>query len=90
MRAGISKSETRPARSTNTSGNSPAGKVLRRRPATLTKLATTRQSDAMSKDLKRTGFRFVGSTICHAFTQAVGMVDEHQRNCWVADRVGYS
>jgi DNA-3-methyladenine glycosylase I len=63
------------------------GKVLRRRPARLTGVATTtRYSDAMSKDLKRKGFRFVGSTICHAFMQAVGMVDEHQRDCWVADR----
>ena len=63
------------------------GKVLRRRPATLTGIATTtRQSDAMSKDLKRRGFRFVGSTICHAFMQAVGIVDEHQRDCWVAAR----
>jgi DNA-3-methyladenine glycosylase I len=62
------------------------GKVLRRRPATLNGIATTtRQSDAMSKDLKCRGFRFVGSTICHAFMQAVGMVDEHQRNCWVSE-----
>ena len=38
----------------------------------------------MSKDLKRRGFRFVGSTICHAFMQAVGMIDDHERNCWVA------
>ena len=64
------------------------GKVLRRRPATLTGIATTtRQSDAMSKDLKRKGFRFVGTTICHAFMQAVGIVDEHQRDCWVAARI---
>ena len=42
----------------------------------------------MSKDLKRRGFRFVGSTICYAFMQAVGIVDEHQRNCWVAKRAG--
>ncbi|MGD0490152.1 MAG: DNA-3-methyladenine glycosylase I [Steroidobacteraceae bacterium] len=63
------------------------GKVLRRRPARLTGVATTtRYSDAMSKDLKRKGFRFVGSTICHAFMQAVGMVDEHQRDCWVTER----
>ena len=63
------------------------GQVLRRRPATLAGIATTtRQSDAMSKDLKRKGFRFVGTTICHAFMQAVGIVDEHQRDCWVAAR----
>ena len=63
------------------------GKVLRRRPLRLNAVATsTRFSDAMSKDLKRRGFRFVGTTICHAFMQAVGMVDEHQRGCWAADR----
>ncbi len=61
------------------------GKVLRRRPLYLGGLApTTDRSDAMSKDLKRNGFRFVGSTICHAFMQAVGMVDDHQRYCWRA------
>jgi DNA-3-methyladenine glycosylase I len=61
------------------------GKVLRRRPLYLGQVrATSEESDAMSKDLARRGFRFVGSTICYAFMQAVGMVDEHQRNCWVA------
>ena len=65
------------------------GKVLRRRPLYLRSIApSTARSDAMSKDLKRIGFRFVGSTICYAFMQAVGMVDEHQRNCWVAGREG--
>jgi DNA-3-methyladenine glycosylase I len=39
--------------------------------------ARTLQSDAMSKDLKRRGFRFVGSTICYAFMQATGMVNDH-------------
>jgi DNA-3-methyladenine glycosylase I len=63
------------------------GKVLRRRPLYLSGIqVTSLQSDAMSKDLKREGFRFVGPTICYAFMQAVGMVDEHQRGCWVADR----
>jgi DNA-3-methyladenine glycosylase I len=63
------------------------GKVLRRRPLHLGELAqTTPQSDAMSKALKQRGFRFVGSTICHAFMQAVGIVDEHQRYCWVTRR----
>ena len=61
------------------------GGVLRRRPIHLRDIAqTTAHSDSMSKDLKRRGFRFVGSTICHAFMQAVGMVDEHQRHCWRA------
>ena len=63
------------------------GKVLRRRPLHLGEPAqTTPQSDAMSKALKQRGFRFVGSTICHAFMQAVGIVDEHQRYCWVTRR----
>ena len=44
--------------------------------------AQTPEAEAMSKDLKRRGFRFVGSTICYAFMQAVGIVDEHQRYCW--------
>jgi DNA-3-methyladenine glycosylase I len=42
----------------------------------------TPQSDAMSKDLKRRGFRFVGSTICYAFMQATGMVNDHIVNCF--------
>lgn len=45
--------------------------------------AKTPISDAMSKDLKKRGFRFVGSTICYAFMQAVGMVDDHVKGCWV-------
>jgi DNA-3-methyladenine glycosylase I len=63
------------------------GKTLRRRPLYLGGIPpSTAESDAMSKDLKRRGFRFVGSTICYAFMQAVGIVDEHQRYCWVAQR----
>jgi DNA-3-methyladenine glycosylase I len=61
------------------------GRILRRRPRSSRDIrASSRQSDAMSRDLKRRGFRFVGTTICYAFMQAVGMVDEHQRGCWVA------
>jgi len=44
--------------------------------------ATTSQSDALSKDLKRRGFKFVGSTICYAFMQATGMVDDHAMDCF--------
>jgi DNA-3-methyladenine glycosylase I len=44
--------------------------------------ARTSESDAMSKDLKRRGFRFVGTTICYAFMQAVGMVNDHARDCF--------
>jgi DNA-3-methyladenine glycosylase I len=63
------------------------GKVLRRRPLYLGDIApSTPHSDAMSKNLKKKGFKFVGSTICYAFMQAVGIVDEHQRRCWVAGR----
>lgn len=43
--------------------------------------ASTAQSDAMSADLKKRGFRFVGSTICYAFMQAVGMVNDHLVGC---------
>lgn len=42
----------------------------------------TAESDAMSKDLKRRGFKFVGSTICYAFMQAVGLVNDHTRDCF--------
>jgi DNA-3-methyladenine glycosylase I len=63
------------------------GKVLRRRPLTLGDVAASSAvSEAMSKDMKRRGFRFVGTTICYAFMQAVGMIDEHQRHCWKAGR----
>ena len=44
--------------------------------------ATTEQSDAMSKALKKRGFNFVGSTICYAFMQAVGMVNDHSVTCF--------
>lgn len=44
--------------------------------------ASTAVSDALSRDLKRRGFRFVGSTICYAFMQAVGMVNDHTVDCF--------
>jgi len=44
--------------------------------------ARTRESDAMSKDLKKRGFRFVGSTICYAFMQATGLVNDHALDCF--------
>ena len=44
--------------------------------------ASTRESDAMSKELKRHGFTFVGTTICYAFMQAVGMVNDHTVECF--------
>lgn len=44
--------------------------------------AKTSESDAMSRDLQKRGFRFVGSTICYAFMQAVGMVNDHSIDCF--------
>ena len=44
--------------------------------------AHTAESDAMSKDLKRRGFSFVGSTICYAFMQAAGLVNDHTVDCF--------
>jgi DNA-3-methyladenine glycosylase I len=47
---------------------------------------TSPESDALSKDLKKRGFRFVGSTIVYAFMQAVGMVDDHLNGCFAKMR----
>ena len=59
------------------------GKPLRsRRRAMKDVPASTPESDAMSKDLKKRGFRFVGSTICYAFMQATGLVDDHLVSCY--------
>lgn len=59
------------------------GRTIRNSPKTLTDIpATTSESDAMSKDLKKRGFTFVGSTICYAFMQAAGMVDDHVEGCF--------
>jgi DNA-3-methyladenine glycosylase I len=44
--------------------------------------ASTLESDAMSRELKRLGFKFVGSSICYAFMQAVGMVNDHLKTCF--------
>jgi len=51
---------------------------------------TTAESDAMSRDLVKRGFKFVGSTICYAFMQAVGMVNDHTIDCFRYDAVGRS
>ncbi len=50
--------------------------------------AKTTESDAMSRDLKRRGFNFVGSTICYAFMQAVGMVNDHTVDCFRYSELG--
>lgn len=44
--------------------------------------ANTAESDALSRDLKRRGFNFVGSTICYAFMQSIGMVNDHTTDCF--------
>jgi DNA-3-methyladenine glycosylase I len=49
--------------------------------------ARTAESDAMSKDLLRRGFKFVGPTICYAFMQAVGMVNDHETSCFRHDQL---
>jgi len=49
--------------------------------------ARTKESDAVSKDLQKRGFRFVGSTICYAFMQAVGMVNDHTVTCFRYNQV---
>jgi DNA-3-methyladenine glycosylase I len=48
--------------------------------------AETAEAQAMSRDLKKRGFRFVGPTICYAFMQAVGMVNDHAADCFRANR----
>jgi DNA-3-methyladenine glycosylase I len=59
------------------------GQPLQNRRKTLKDVpATTRESDALSKDLKARGFKFVGSTICYAHMQATGMVNDHVAGCF--------
>ena len=52
--------------------------------------ARTPESDSMSRDLKKRGFNFVGSTICYAFMQAVGMVNDHQVECFRYEQLSES
>jgi len=60
-----------------------SGKTLQNRWEDISQIpATTPESDAMSKELKRRGFKFTGSTICYAFMQAVGMVNDHTTDCF--------
>ena len=59
----------------------------RPRPASIADVpATTPESPAMARELKRRGFRFVGPTTAYALMQAAGMVDDHLRTCWVPSR----
>jgi DNA-3-methyladenine glycosylase I len=57
------------------------GKPLKRKPGQAIQ-ARTELSDALSKDLLKRGFKFVGSTICYSFMQAVGMVNDHDSTCF--------
>jgi DNA-3-methyladenine glycosylase I len=50
--------------------------------------ARTQESDALSRDLRRRGFTFVGSTICYAFMQAMGLVNDHTLDCFRRRRSG--
>jgi DNA-3-methyladenine glycosylase I len=62
------------------------GKPIKNRWKTLKEIPPkTAESDAMSKDLRKRGFAFVGSTICYAFMQAVGMVNDHVVTCFCYD-----
>ena len=59
------------------------GKTIINHYKTLQELpSSTLESDAMAKDLKKRGFKFVGSTICYAFMQAVGIFNDHNTSCW--------
>jgi DNA-3-methyladenine glycosylase I len=61
------------------------GKPIRRRRRSMHDVpAHTAESDAMSRDLKKRGFKFVGTTVCYAFMQAVGMVNDHLVSCFRA------
>lgn len=65
------------------------GKVLDSNPQTMSDIpATSPESDALSKDLKKRGFKFVGSTIMYAHMQATGMVNDHIESCWRKHSVG--
>lgn len=66
-----------------------AGLTLKNQWETMSEIpVSTHESDAMSKDLKKRGFKFVGTTICYAFMQAAGMVNDHVVSCFRYDEVG--
>lgn len=62
-------------------------KPIDNKPKTLSEVAaTTEISDKLSKDLKKRGFKFVGSTVVYAHMQATGMVNDHVADCWVRNQ----
>ena len=61
------------------------GKIKYNRPKSMKQInVTTKESDALSKDLKKRGMKFVGSTIMYAYMQATGMVNDHMADCFMA------
>jgi len=67
------------------------GKIIQNNRKSLKELpVTTAISDTMSKDLKKRGFKFVGSTICYAFMQAIGMVNDHTTDCFRHKELSWS
>lgn len=65
------------------------GKTIHNQLASLSQMpVSSPESDAMSKDLKKRGFKFVGTTICYAFMQAAGMVNDHLTTCFRYPQVG--
>lgn len=67
---------------------SPSERPKRLTHAALMKLTQTPFSKALSKDLKRRGFRFVGPTTAYAFLQSMGVVNDHIEGCWAREEIG--
>lgn len=64
------------------------GKTIHHKHKRLTDLgATSKESDQMSKDMKKRGFKFVGSTVCFAFMQGIGMINDHLVSCFRHEEV---
>ena len=65
------------------------GKTIKNNFSTLAEIpATSTESDAMSKNLKKRGFKFCGSTICYAYMQSIGMVNDHLEECFRYSEIG--
>jgi len=66
-----------------------ATSIINKRESQMHVPASSKESDAMSKDLKKRGFKFVGTTICYAFMQAAGMVNDHTVDCFRYNEIKY-
>lgn len=63
------------------------GKSIIKKPTSIKAYrSSSKESEAMSRDMKARGFKFVGSTICYAFMQGIGMVIEHSKSCWLCKK----